>query len=90
LKPERWGSPLVQEKYQEEKASDNRHPYCIIIIMIMIIIIINFRNTGSKRDLRSSVTLRSHDWQLVTDVSGQLIGPIFKGQEPRHTYENSF
>jgi hypothetical protein len=27
LKPERWGSPLVQEKYQEEKACDKRHPY---------------------------------------------------------------
>jgi hypothetical protein len=24
LKPERWGSPLVQEKYQEEKACDRR------------------------------------------------------------------
>jgi len=39
LKPERWGSPLVQEKYQEEKASDKRHPYRIIIIIIIIIII---------------------------------------------------
>jgi len=27
LKPERWGSPLVQEKYREEKACDKRHPY---------------------------------------------------------------
>jgi len=27
LKPEQWGSPLVQEKYQEEKACDKRHPY---------------------------------------------------------------
>jgi hypothetical protein len=27
LKPERWGLPLVQEKYQEEKACDKRHPY---------------------------------------------------------------
>jgi len=27
LKPEWWGSPLVQEKYQEEKACDKRHPY---------------------------------------------------------------
>jgi hypothetical protein len=27
LKPERWGSPLVQEKYQEEKTCDKRHPY---------------------------------------------------------------
>ena len=27
LKPERWGSPMVQEKYREEKACDRRHPY---------------------------------------------------------------
>jgi hypothetical protein len=27
LKPERWGSPLVQEKYQKEKTCDKRHPY---------------------------------------------------------------
>ena len=33
LKPERWGSPLVQEKYRAEKACDKRHPYRIIIIM---------------------------------------------------------
>jgi hypothetical protein len=38
LKPERWGSLLVQEKYQEEKACDKRHPYRIIIIIIIIII----------------------------------------------------
>jgi hypothetical protein len=24
LKPEQWGSPLFQEKYQEEKACDKR------------------------------------------------------------------
>jgi hypothetical protein len=43
LKPERWGSLLVQEKYREEKACDKRHPYLIIIIIIIIIIImINF------------------------------------------------
>jgi hypothetical protein len=40
LKPERWGSLLVQEKYQEEKARDKRHPYRIIIIIIIRIIII--------------------------------------------------
>jgi hypothetical protein len=37
LKPERWGSPLVQEKYQEEETCDKRHPYHIIIIIIIII-----------------------------------------------------
>jgi len=36
LKPERWGSPLVQEKYQEEKSCDKRHPCRIIIIIIII------------------------------------------------------
>jgi hypothetical protein len=30
--------------------------------------------------LRSSGMLRSVDWYLVADVSGQLIGPKFKGQ----------
>jgi len=39
LKPEQWGSPLVQEKYQEEKACDKRHPYRIIIIIIISVII---------------------------------------------------
>ena len=34
LKPERWGSPLVQEKYQSEKACDKRHPCRIIITII--------------------------------------------------------
>jgi len=38
LKPEQWVSPLVQEKYQDEKACD-RHPYRIKIIIIIIIII---------------------------------------------------
>jgi len=37
LKPEQWGSPLVQEKYQEEKACDKRHPYRIIIIIIVTV-----------------------------------------------------
>ena len=30
--------------------------------------------------MHSSGMLRSVDWQLVTDVSGQRIGPILKGQ----------
>jgi hypothetical protein len=40
LKPERWGSLLVQEKYQEEKACDKRHPYRMTMMMMMMIIII--------------------------------------------------
>jgi len=37
LKPERWGSPLVQEKYQAVKVCDKRNPYRIIIISIITI-----------------------------------------------------
>ena len=33
-----------------------------------------------SRDLRSSAMLHSVDRQLVTDVSTQPVGPIFKGQ----------
>jgi hypothetical protein len=34
-----------------------------------------------KCDLHSSGVLRSVKWQFFTDVTGQPIGPIFKGQE---------
>ena len=36
LKRERWGTPLVQEKYREERARDMRQTYRIIIIIIII------------------------------------------------------
>jgi len=42
LKRERWGSPLVQEKYQEEKACEKRHPYRIIIIITKVKIKVKF------------------------------------------------
>ena len=48
LKPERWGSALVQEKYQEEKACEKRHPYRIIIIIIIIIHIHTSESTNVK------------------------------------------
>ena len=35
-----------------------------------------------KRGLRSSGTLRSYDWLLLTDVSGKPIGPVFNCQSP--------
>jgi len=68
LKPERWGSPLVQEKYQEEKACDMRHPYHIIIIIIIIIIILShspficldgLRNTAEPSGYSESEEQRS-------------------------------
>jgi hypothetical protein len=51
LKPERWDSLLVEEKYQEEKACDKRYPYRIIIIIIIIIIMMT----------STPVKVRSHE-----------------------------
>ena len=36
---------------------------------------------GSLWELRFSGLLRSEQWQLFTDVSGQRIGPVFRGQQ---------
>jgi len=40
LKPERWGSLLVQEKYQEEKACYKRYPYRIIIVVAVVVAVV--------------------------------------------------
>jgi preprotein translocase subunit Sec61beta len=45
LKPERWGSPLAQENYQEEKACDKRQPYHIVVVVVLVIIIIPTAST---------------------------------------------
>ena len=55
MKRERWGSPLVEEKYQAEKACDKRHPYRIIIV-INIIIIITGVYSGADSTARGPVT----------------------------------
>jgi hypothetical protein len=36
-------------------------------------------NTTNPHNLSSSGILRSTEWYSVTDVSRQLVGPIFKG-----------
>ena len=59
MKPERWGSQLVQEKYQEEKASNKIHPYRIIII----IIIIRFKSCWSPRFITPANDI--HDMTLT-------------------------
>jgi len=51
LKREQWGSPLVQEKYREEKACDKRQPYCIIIIIIIIRITVGSREVPGRKGL---------------------------------------
>jgi flagellar basal body-associated protein FliL len=70
LKPERWGSLLVQEKYQEEKACDKTHSYPIIIIIIIIIIMalsvlhsatifqINTVNWTDKKDKKNHINIQ--------------------------------
>ena len=46
LKPERWGSPLVQEKYQEKKSACNkRHPCRIaaaaVVVVVVVVVVIS-------------------------------------------------
>ena len=36
LKPERWGSPLVQEKYWEKKTCDKRHSYLLLLLLLLL------------------------------------------------------
>jgi len=40
LKPERWGSPLVQEKCRGEKACDKQETMTMMTTMIIKIIVI--------------------------------------------------
>jgi hypothetical protein len=42
----------------------------------------------SEVRLRSFVILRSVEWQFLTDVSEQPIGPIFKGQAVQENETN--
>jgi hypothetical protein len=44
-----------------------------------------FESELRGRDLRSSAVLRSVWRQFLTGVSGQPIGPVFKGQEIQDT-----
>ena len=60
MKPERWGSPLVQEKYQEEKACDKRHPYRIIIIIIIIIIM--KRGVLEEYEIDTGIRVAQQEW----------------------------
>ena len=62
LEPERWGSLLVQENYQEEKACDKRHPYRKIMIIIIIIVCRNTKKwtqgqVGFTNSVRNSFCL---------------------------------
>ena len=55
LKPEQWGSPLVQEKYHAEKACDKRHPYHIILLLLLLLLllIIIVKRQWSQKALHS-------------------------------------
>jgi len=44
----------------------------------------------NKLDFHSCGTSRSVEWQFRTDVSGQAIGPILKGQSDLHRLSQNF
>jgi hypothetical protein len=43
LKPERWGSPLVQEKYQEEKGlwHETTITTTVVVVVVVVVVITN-------------------------------------------------
>jgi flagellar basal body-associated protein FliL len=57
LKPERWGSLLVQENNQEEKACDKRR-------IIIIIIIVLYTNTVLSAGFVNVIILWAFGWKL--------------------------
>jgi len=69
LKPERWGSPLVQEKCREEKACDKRHPYRIIIIII-IVVVVGLKMFGYKYCVLLGEKIRDsgRNWEMNNHV----------------------
>ena len=56
MKPEQWESPLVQEKYQEEKACDKRHPYCIMMMMMMMMMMMITTTTPPPKEVIVTIT----------------------------------
>ena len=71
--------------------SENNSLPCLFILWEKFFSHVHFRkystekhvNKTHRRNLRSSGILRNAQWQFFTDVSGQPIGPIFKGQRSR-------
>jgi flagellar basal body-associated protein FliL len=76
LKPERWGSLLVQEKYQEEKACDKRHPYRIIIIIIIIIKAASYCNFTFFFSQSVQERRRDHVKQHTSVCAGMFVSDL--------------
>ena len=74
LKPERWGSPLFQEKSQEEKASEKRHPYHMIIIIIIIIIVLF--TVITKSAFRQVHSLIQNEFSIDGDLLFPFLFPV--------------
>ena len=86
LKCEQWGSPLVQEKYREEKACDKRHPYRIIIIKGFALFLCQHKDSLGLVHCNSNLTAvlqgdvcdtpvlrKDKHWLLVTLAFVQLV-----------------
>ena len=74
------------DEIEGNSGKTNREKQRLSVSVSEVIRFLNRDQTGapiqlvSGCDLRSSEMLRSLSWHLVADVSGQSIGPIFKGQ----------
>jgi len=89
LKRERWGSPLVQEKYREEQACDKRHPYRIIIIIIIIITIIIRIITNVEPEIYHCTSNNWSHWnsnEKLKKKFGNCIRKTFDRLTTKHSY----
>ena len=89
MKPELWGSPLVQEKYREEKACDKRHPYRIIIIIIITNAVFFAETEGFLTAIQDQVIL-TRNYKIYFEASRHR-RPMQKmwkriGDNPTHYY----
>jgi hypothetical protein len=57
LKPERWGSLLVQENNQEEKACDKRRIITIIISGLCMLILVSVAIPGSRNVIKKGTEI---------------------------------
>ena len=79
-----WNLKLVQEKYQEEKACDKRHPYRVIIITItttVIIFLSSVRPMVCWYSQCPSLSWTPHISSTVVFVSS-TVSPPCRSEEP--------
>lgn len=78
----RTNATLCLHSATADLISGTRNKGCVVMRLIAV--------STLKQKLRYSGLLHSEQWQLLADVLGQPIGPVFKGQEDRSQHNTLF